>query len=74
MKINQEIKRKAGRHAKYPFAQMEIGDSFIWSGYTDREMQKVCSAFSAFWARRGDKTKKCKVKKVGDDIELTRIF
>jgi len=66
--INIPTKRKC---TKYPFPDMDVGDSFIAGEYSRILMSKYSNA-ARNWAKSSDSNWKFTVRKIGDTIRIWR--
>jgi hypothetical protein len=59
------------RGSKYPFADMEVGHSFLVPG--DVKAQTIRSATAAYIKRTGDTSLKFSVRAVADGVRVWRV-
>jgi len=65
---------KRGREPVYPFAEMKVGDSFLYSDKTDRKSVMAASASYSQYSRRNTKGKWKFTQRVTDEgIMIWRV-
>lgn len=73
MKIDKgvPIPEKKNKESKYPFDQMEVGDSALMEDYTPENMRKLNSIIYYYTSK--NKGKKFTQRQEGDKIRVWRI-
>jgi hypothetical protein len=61
-------------YSKYPLADMEVGDSFLFEmeKYDYKKRSRLASAVSIF-AKRSEKGIKFSIRRIGEDVRVWRI-
>ena len=65
--------RQNARPARYPFADMEVGDSFLVPGKGSTKDQSHISAYAIMVAKRLGGGRKFATRQVGADLRVWRI-
>lgn len=64
---------RTGGAAKYPYADMAVGDSFLVPGKGNTKGQKIVSSYTAFVAKKLGGGRKFATRIAGDDLRVWRI-
>jgi hypothetical protein len=69
-----EAKRNpTGAKGKYPFPDMKIGDSFLYSRATDRTTQQYAGSAARMWAKKRNNGWKFSTRKTEEGVRIWRV-
>lgn len=71
-KIEKNIQIPLKRTRKYPFDEMEVGDSFMIEGYTPKKIVSITSSANSFCKTHRNGWK-FTVRKIEGDIRIWRV-
>jgi len=69
---NISVKSENQGYSKYPWWEMEIGDSFKVDGYSYAK-QNGLGTNGRDWAKRNNPEVRFKTRKEGDSVRITRV-
>lgn len=73
-KIEKDIPMPSKFHKKYPFEEMEVGDSLIFCDYSRHNLTLASNA-ARNWARKGKHNYKFSIRKTDDNkVRIWRIM
>jgi hypothetical protein len=69
-----EIPNEVSSYSKYPLAEMEVGDSFLFEmeKYDKKKRSRLASAVSIF-SKRSENGAKFSIRRIGEDVRVWRI-